>query len=232
MPLSKGTKAGIIIASGATIAGSIAYLLYQSTTAGGTVTACEQQYANIMLLYNSTYQQYVAEDNKAGIALTATQQANLNSIYESAQAQLQQCASIAKSANDGIAIIEDDIGEGILLFLSIQGILAAYNVLKQTGRKPKRPDNKPPTPAQELAFMYPIIIQYMLDKGLISADMAPTYSDYVNNTVTPYLQQQNTYMYQYYLQQNFIDDALYATLVAASATYITETMAIAIAILA
>ena len=232
MPLSNGAKTGIAIAGIATAGGIIAYLLEQQTTAGGTVTSCKQQYAALTLQYNSTLQRYLAEDNKAGIAITPEQNANLQDIQEAATAQLKTCASIAESASGGLSIIEDDIGAGILTFLSLSGIAYALSILIKTGRGPKRPSSKPPTPAQQFAYMYPIIIQNGLDNGTISSDMAPTFSDYTKNTVTPYLLNQNEYVYQYYLAQNLIDEEIYDTLVAATATYITTTMEIAVALLA
>jgi len=229
--LTNGEKAGLIGAGIAGALGIAAYGLYQVTTASGTVTACKNTYTKISLLWYSTLEKYLTEDSQQGIAITPEQQANLNAIEAEAEAQLKECASLAKSTNAALDAVIDDVGYALIIFTSLAGIAEAIKILSKTGRKPKRPKN-PPTPPEQFAYMLPITIQNLLDEGKITPENASLFSGYLSNTLEPHLQEQNTAMYNYYAEVNIIEDAELAALIAVSAAIIAEAIELSLIIIA
>ena len=111
------------------------------------------------------------------------------------------------------------------------GIAEAIKILVKTGRMPKRPIS-PPTPPEQFAYMLPITVQELLDEGKITPESASLFSGYISNTLEPYLQEQNSAMYDFYVQNSIIEEEELATLLAVSAAYISEVVDLSLIIIA
>ena len=229
--LTKGEKTGLIGAGIAGLLGLGFYGLYQVTTASGTVTACKNTYNQISLLWYSTLEKYLEEDSANGISITPEQQANLNAIQAEASKQLQECSKLAKSSSAALDSVIGDVGYALLIFSSLVGVAEAIKILVKTGRMPKKPKN-PPTPPEQFAYMLPITVQELLDEGKITPESATVFSGYLSNTLEPYLQEQNSAMYDFYVENSIIEEEELAALLAVSAAYISEVVDLSLIIIA
>ena len=119
MVLTKKEKAGLGLA-GIAAAGSVAaYGIYQLTSDSGLITSCKNAYAQKVMLWYATMQEYMKEDAKLGIALTQAQQSNLSYLQSQAENQLNQCAKLAKTTAGALTTIADDIGYALIIFATI-----------------------------------------------------------------------------------------------------------------
>ena len=123
------------------------------------------------------------------------------------------------------------IGYALLIFSSLVGVAEAIKILVKTGRMPKKPKN-PPTPPEQFAYMLPITVQELLDEGKITPESATVFSGYLSNTLEPYLQEQNSAMYDFYVENSIIEEEELAALLAVSAAYISEVVDLSLIIIA
>ena len=229
MVLTKKEKAGLGLAGIAAVGGVAAYGIYQLTSDSGLITSCKNAYAQKVMLWYATMQEYMKEDAKLGIALTQAQQSNLSYLQSQAENQLNQCAKLAKTTAGALTVIADDIGYALIIFATITGISTALKILKATGRSPKRP-KQPPTSSQMFAYMTPLITQQMLDNKTINSENAQAFSSYLENVLEPYLQAQNSAEYNYYVELDIITAAAAVILISEAAAIISEAIDIAIGV--
>jgi hypothetical protein len=222
--LTNKEKAGLIGATVAIAGGLTAYGIYEVASGAGVITSCKQTYAALSTQYFNTLQKYIIEDN--GAALTASQQSNLNFIQTEMNNQLNECGKLA----NGLTTIEDDVGYGLAILLTLTGAGIALAVLKKTGRAPPKIKN-PPNSQQLIAYYMPIQLQRLLDEGIISQEEASAQIDYLNDLKTNLITQSNA-AYDYYVEIGLITAAAAAALAVAAATAISDGIEIAIGIAA